>query len=83
MSRILVLSDVIDHTLSLYLFQACDSVGHVDPPLWTASHQSFGSDPANGAVLRSSQQKACGAWTYLTIIYIREVSQLSSVLLVG
>ena len=70
MNRILVLSDVIDDTLSLYLFQDFDSARHVDPPLWTTSHQSFGSDPANGVVLRSSQQKACGAWTYPTIIYI-------------
>lgn len=65
MNRILVQSDVIDHLLFLHVFQACDSVRHVDPALWTASHQGLGCDPADRPVLRFGQQEACGAWTYL------------------
>lgn len=68
-NRILVRSGVADPLLSLHVFQACDSVGHVDPALWTASHQGLGRDPADGAVLRSGQQEACVARTYLFITY--------------
>lgn len=69
MDRIHVQLYVTDLLLSLCLFQVCESVSHVNPTLWTASHQGLQCVSADGAVLCYGQQEACSAWTYLYITY--------------
>ena len=78
MNRILVLSDDIDHLLSMHHFQACESVRHVDPVLDSISSRlQLCSCRLSFPLLWSTRS------LYPLITYRWEVGLLSLVLFVG